>query len=208
MKKYIYIALLAVVMVGCARRELAISGKIANLPDQTAYLRTYDGAQIRIADSSAVSGGAFSFMLPDTLPDMYYITFSQTGGLFIPLIAEGLPLTVTGDVNRHEDITVEGSPSNSDLTAYRAATREHQAMLRAIENLIAEGGMDKSTLAYYTARCDSLTNLTTQTKRDFVAANPSSIVSAYLATTMPGDSTLVALDPDMADNIFLHRLNH
>ena len=221
MKKYCQIAFLFVVaasvFLSCREEPKHIHGDIVNLPDGAVYLRVWEGA-LRTVDSTRSDGGRFSFLLPDVLPDIFYVQFEGYPNYFIPWIVDGDEVGLGGDFNYPDDIKVSGTAPNDALWGYRESVRRYEVMLRAINRqleLYRSEEMDSVAYRGLLVKEDSLKRIMSGLRRDFVRSHRGSIVSAFLVVSSLSDSSTRAqidsligeLDPTMADNAFLRRLH-
>lgn len=221
MKKHYQIVFLFLMVLSaffsCREEPKHIHGDIVNLPDGTVYLRVWEGT-LRTVDSTQSNGGRFSFLLPDVLPDIFYVQFEDFPDYFIPLIVDGEEVGIGGDLNYPDDIKVSGTAPNDALWGYRESVRRYEVMLRAIDcqlELYRSESMDSVAYRELLVKEDSLKRIMSGLRRDFVRAHRGSIVSAFLALSSLSDSSTRAqidsligeLDPTMADNAFLRRLH-
>lgn len=221
MKKYYQIAFLFVVaataFLSCREEPEYIRGDIVNLPDGKVYLRVWEGT-LRTVDSTRSAGGRFSFVLPDVLPDIFYVQFEGFPDYFIPVIVDGEEVGIGGDFNYPDDVKVAGTAPNDALWGYRESVRRYEVMLRAIgRQLEVYRTEEMDSVAYrgLLVKEDSIKRIMAGLRRDFVRAHRGSIVSAFLmVATLPDsasraqiDSLIGELDPTMADNAFLRRLH-
>ncbi len=221
MKKYYQIVFLFLLVVSaffsCREEPKHIHGDIVNLPDGKVYLRVWEGT-LRTVDSTRSKEGRFSFLLPDVLPDVFYIQFEGVPDYFIPLIVDGEEVGIGGDLNYPDDIKVSGTAPNDALWGYRESVRRYEVMLHAIDQQLGayqKEEMDSLEYEKLLIKEDSLKQIMAGLRRDFIRSHRGSIVSAFLAvTSLPDsasraqiDSLIGELDPTMADNAFLRRLH-
>jgi hypothetical protein len=220
-KPYIkaFITAISALLFACGEEPPSISGRITGLPDGEVYLNVWEG-QLRTIDSVQTSAGLFTMPLPEIIPDVLYLRFAAFPDLYLPLIADGHNIFVSGNANYHDAIRVFGSEANNDLYEYRKSVRDYGIKLKTLE-------LELSDYADSTAVTDSLALRTLQTKRDsirrliadsqndFIRAKPGSIVAAMFAeNALPDsasaksvDSVLAIFDNTMPDNAFIRRLH-
>lgn len=202
--------------VNCDKERHYIHGNIPNLPDGEVWLRTRDMAAV---DSARSEGGRFTIEVPDVLPDMLLLQFGQAPGFTLPVIVDGGSVSVGGNFNYPENITVSGSRANELFYAYRNEVDRYHIMIAAI-NLELDAYADSTAVAdsaryetFYIKR-DSIWSIVNGLRGAFIDAHPGSIVSAMFAAealsdtlSAPlADSLLGRLDPAMPDNAFLRQI--
>ena len=189
-------------------------GNITSLPDGAVYLRAYEGT-LRTIDSTISVSGRFSFTLPEILPNILYVQFEGYPDFFIPVMIGGGDISVSGNFNYHDAIKVSGTALNDALWRYRESVRDYDIMLRAIDMALMDSlVLDSTKRQVFEHKKDSVKNLLSHSKAEFIRQNRGSVVSAMLAaseltdtsTRRQIDSLLLELDPTMADNAFTRRL--
>jgi uncharacterized protein (UPF0147 family) len=212
MKAAVVIAAMLLMLFGCSAPRPGITGRIENLADSTSiYLRVYEGV-LRTVDSTVSINGEFGFDMPRIVPDMMYLQIGDRNISLIPFFVEGIPVEIIGDITNPHRIRAEGSEANEHLALYRSSIEEFEIQLMAIEVAMELPEVETDELSI---KHDSIGFLLAARKIDFISDNSSSIMAAYLATTMIDSTTsqgrinqLVALldTASMPDNTFIRRL--
>ena len=128
MKKMMWAALSAVVMMGCAQQpQFAISGQVADMDGQWIYLCNRDGA----VDSTKVEQGAFRLEGVVDMPQVLYVVDNSdvraASVAAMAFIEEG---EMTFEMSE-EGCKVTGTPAND---AYNAVTAAQQALFMEYRN--------------------------------------------------------------------------
>ncbi|MBE6178040.1 MAG: AhpC/TSA family protein [Rikenellaceae bacterium] len=128
MKKMMWAALSAVVMMGCAQQpQFAISGQVADMEGQWIYLCNRDGA----VDSTKVEQGAFRLEGVVDMPQVLYVVDNSdvraASVAAMAFIEEG---EMTFEMSE-EGCKVTGTPAND---AYNAVTAAQQALFMEYRN--------------------------------------------------------------------------
>lgn len=128
MKKMMWAALSAVVMMGCAQQpQFAISGQVADMEGQWIYLCNRDGA----VDSTKVEQGAFRLEGVVDMPKVLYLADNSdvraASVAAMAFIEEG---EMTFEMSE-EGCKVTGTPAND---AYNAVTAAQQALFMEYRN--------------------------------------------------------------------------
>lgn len=209
------VALLATIICGCSAEPAHIYGNITGLEDGSVYLRSYEGGGMRTLDQVESVAGSFTFTMPPILPNILYLQFGDNISYFIPVIIEETDVSVSGNMNYYDEITVAGTAANDALGEHRNQVRRHDILLRTIEQqLDATDSISAENHVMLTTKRDSLKRLIARCRREFVEQHRGSIVSAYLVSLSLSDksnlsqidSLLGELDPTMADNAFMRQL--
>lgn len=201
--------------MSCSKEALHVHGNIVGMPDQTIYLRVYESS-LRTIDSTKSEGGVFQFEMPNILPNIVYIQLGETDYL-IPLLVDVGEVSIGGNFNYPDEIEVGGTPANNALSQFRNMVRKYDIMLKAIDIDIARLQTTKDDtlqIKQLTAKRAVLQAQHDNSRTEFVRANRGSLVSALLILSAVTDSTnrhqidslIGELEPTMADNAFLRRL--
>jgi peroxiredoxin len=123
------------------KNRFAVTGKIANMPDQNVYLEELTINEIVVIDSISAKGGVFE--LEGNAPEagLYRLRFEKDK--FILLSIDKGNITVSADWASLEKYTVEGSTSSQSLQTFlfrvREQMRDFNTMSIIIDSMTARG---------------------------------------------------------------------
>ena len=112
MKKVLALLVIALAVISCqsAKDSFTIKGSIAGVDAGKVYLqKIVDGKPVTI-DSTAISGGKFSFKGKMDMPDVRFLRLNQQD-YFAQFFLDNADVTVTAKKDSLHDTKVTGSPT-------------------------------------------------------------------------------------------------
>jgi peroxiredoxin len=195
MNKLIVLALVVVSFSSCkpktnsttANDSFQLSGKLAGLGNDTILL-IHRTDETTITDTAIAKNDSFSFTGKCPEARTYILQWYRKGDrrrkeLFI----ENMPITVSGNADSVEGITVSGSPMQKKYEEFLTQVRsldEKMDSLSKVANSKAEGALsesDKKLMAAIDTAYDKLDAEKKIIAGKFIALNPASHVSSFLA---------------------------
>lgn len=100
----------AAVLASCQRNTLKIEAQLDNLPDGKVYLSVYDSVfNIKAIDTTRALEGHFVFDGKQKVDLAECLILSNDKGMMFPIFAGNDDISITGDIEKMEQIKVEGS---------------------------------------------------------------------------------------------------
>jgi peroxiredoxin/acylphosphatase len=153
-----------------------IKGNVTGLADGKVQIVTMTDDHAVIA-SDSVKNGVFSLKGSVTEPTLYFLVMSTEQPQY--LYVENKPISITGSKADIKNIKIEGSQTHSDFVEFNKKFNPLIAELNGFAALIQAETDDKKKEDLF-KKYDSVVKRVNTEVGDFVAAKPSSYVSAFL----------------------------
>lgn len=145
-KHCISLVLCAAIFAGCNKSELTITGKLDNLSDSTIYMSVLDEEfKLKDIDTAKITDDGFSFTGHYFEQEECVILHSKKA-ILGQLFVGNNNVHITGDINKPEDIKVEGSPLTDKMQQFLKEIPEQETLQRLSQQLqLAGNDIDRRT---------------------------------------------------------------
>lgn len=162
--------------------EYTIKGTISGLPDELVLLQIRKGGAWVTLDSVMASQGTFEMTGTIDRPAMMYLRFKGVPGS-VPVFMENASIEVTGSTDSLDQISITGSVSHDEYTAYMDSK---EALYQQYEDLSEQYRLADSTGDPDQKKAieDKFKSLEQQDKEGmvtFISEHPASYVAAFIA---------------------------
>lgn len=185
MKRMLYIIMSAVWIVSCQTSpKYLINGTIEGMENGLVTLEKRVDGQWVTMDSAQLDKGSFRFAGALATPEMVYLSVSGINGK-IPFFLENSKIGISFHPDSMDNALITGSASHDLYLAYQDGQKTFQEKARSLSDEYAEAQNrgDEAQTKEIGKKFDDLWAEQIGFTRDFIAANPASIVSAYLIRT-------------------------
>ncbi len=149
MKKTVFfLAATALISSSCARQSLSVEGDILNLPDGNLYMAVID-SNFRpvVIDTTKVVDGKFKFDSQKSFDYAECIIITNQKDVDFPIFAGNDRVTIEGDINKLEDLKVEGSSYNETMRLFGKNMPETDRLNKLRQEYQAtRGNIDRSQM--------------------------------------------------------------
>jgi peroxiredoxin len=199
MKRIVIILGITLFLFACSTKKVnvyMISGSLAGLKDGKAFIETRkDGVWVKL-DSADVKNGTFTFKGNVGSPVRYFITFEGSRG-YLPVFIENSDITITGNIDSLDMVTISGSKSQDDYEAYEAASAPLDSRLNDLYDQYQQAVETKNDTLI--EKLDSEIEKTDKEQVEFmkkyIMEHGNSIISPYLARSNSYMFELSDLEP-------------
>ena len=212
-KAFFYLLALGMLVSACSKNEkkFELKGSIVGLKDGYVWLMKRNSRQWVAIDSVKVTNGSFSFNGSVNQPEMYSLKVSDAGS--ISFFIENAPIKIEASVDLLDSAKVSGSSSNDLYINYQKSLTVYSTQIESLYNTYKTADVAARTVLE--KQLDSVSNLEKVKVKEFIGANPQSVVAAYVLlkelsyeldlkelTTLTGK-----LSPEISSSIYVTELN-
>lgn len=207
MKKFIYLSLLAVIVLSCSSEpQFVINGKIDDADTITFLLQKRDDGKIITIDSVFSKKGSFKMKGSVSFPDMVQLIALNTP-YRTSFYLENSKISITGKLDSLFNAKVTGSVTQDEYQAFVTANKPLSDKYSKLyeEYQVANQQNNEARVAEIEKEAEILQNEMNTLQKDFIRNNPSSYVSPSILRSMSYEmepeeieSVINALDPGVA----------
>jgi len=218
--KRILIPVIAILIISaCETKQegFIVNGSISGYPEGTALLKQRINSEFVTLDSTSIKNGKFEFKGLLELPEMCYITISDTLP-YMRIFLENSAITIQADVDSLRTPTISGSAIQVNLEAYNERIKPFDDSLRSSYRKYLkankEGDQEKATK--FEQKFDEISADQKKVSLQVVSENSDNVLGPYLVWgTLVYDLRVEELEgladgfsPEIAQSIYVDQINN
>ncbi|TKG95568.1 redoxin domain-containing protein [Puteibacter caeruleilacunae] len=200
MKNIVVVFLAALFAVSCSTEpQFKITGNVEGT-EGLAILKKRDGRQLVDLDTAQIENNQFVMTGKLDAENIYYLELGDKKKA-IQLFMGNDKVTINGNIEKRDEITITGSPSNDIWTAQKDGTKgfkdEQQKIYKEFRELSSKGEMTPEKQDELRGKYDELGKKVEEFNNTFIAKNKTSVVAAWLTSQQ-----MYNMDADKLEELF------
>lgn len=219
MKRIIIPIIVILILSACETKHdgFIVNGSISGYPEGTAVLKQRINSEFITLDSTSIQDGKFQFKGKLGLPEMCYITISDTL-TSMRIFLENSAITLQAHVDSLRTPAISGSVMQDNLEAYNEKIKPFEDSLRSYyrKYLKANKDGDQELAKKFEQKFDVISEDQKKVSLQVVSENSDNVLGPYLVWgTLVYDLTVEELEglangfsPEIAQSIYVEQINN